>query len=56
MADYFIKEVIDSYKEHSQHNTVQEDCSECYKQNKLILDFKKIREVDNLWKKIVNEK
>lgn len=36
MADYFEKEVIDSYKSHSFHKPSRDDCSLCYKERKII--------------------
>ena len=30
MSDDFTKEIVDSYKEHSQHFEFVTDCSECY--------------------------
>ena len=39
MSDVIEKEVIDLEKEHPQHNTYQDNCSECYKENEIMKNF-----------------
>jgi hypothetical protein len=39
MSDVINNEVKDEYKEHPQHNTYQDNCSECYKENEIMKNF-----------------
>jgi len=42
MADSFKEKDIDTYKEHWCHQSYHKDCSECYKENRLIQSKKTV--------------
>jgi len=49
------KHIIDNYKEHSQHDTYTDTCSECYKENSIIKKSDSLTELtfgffEKLWK------